>query len=98
MATFQIFGMGFVIMVSLVSLGILMAFAGGTVIDVLTMGDTGQTLTNNSHVSSDFKASQNATMWFFINLYYFICYALPVLGIAIFVQGILPRTSGDRYI
>jgi hypothetical protein len=75
-----------------------MSFAGGTLIDILTMGETGQTLLNNSQVSADFKASQVGTMFWFINLYYFLCYAIPLLGIAIFIQSILPRTSGDRQV
>jgi hypothetical protein len=94
----QIFGTGFMLMIFCIGCGILLAFAGGTVIDMLTMGSTGELLTNNSHVSTDFKAAQSATMYWFINLYYFICYALPVLGIGIFIQSILPQTSGDRYI
>jgi len=98
MATFQIFGTGFVLMIVCITLGILMAYAGGTLIDRLTMGDTGDILLNNSHVSPDFQKAQQGTMWWFVNLYYFICYALPVLGIVIFIQSILPKTSGDRYL
>lgn len=97
-ADFQIFGMGFVLMIICIAIGILMSFAGGTVIDILTTGTGGKALLNNSMVSSDFQASQQSTMWFFVNLYYFLCYAVPVLGIVIFIQSILPRTSGDRYV
>lgn len=84
-------------MIVCITLGILMSFAGGSMIDSLTMGSTGQLLTNNSHVSPGFQAAQTSTMYWFINLYYFLCYAIPLLGIAIFIQSILPRTSGDRY-
>lgn len=96
--SFQVFGTGFILMIICITLGILMSFAGGTLIDMLTMGKTGQILTNNSHISADFQKSQLGTMFWFINLYYFLCYAIPILGVAIFIQSILPRTSGDRQI
>jgi hypothetical protein len=92
----QVFGTGFVLMIFCIASGILLSFAGGTLIDTFTIGPASETLTNNTHVSADFQAAQAATMYWFINLYYFICYALPVLGIGIFIQSILPQTSGDR--
>lgn len=95
---FQIFGTGFVLMIVCISVGVLMSFAGGTIIDMLTMGNTGELLTNSSHMTQSWKDTQNNTMWWFINLYYFCCYAIPLLGIAIFIQSILPKTTGDRYI
>jgi hypothetical protein len=98
MATFQIFGMGFILMIVCITLGILMSFAGGTVIDSLTMGKTGDLLTNSSHMSTGFKTAQDNTIWIFINMYYGFCYLLPVLGIVIFIQSIMPKTSGDRYV
>ena len=75
-----------------------MAFAGGMVIDTLTLGTTGNLLLNNSGVSPGFQTAQQSTMFFFINFYYFLCYAIPLLGIVIFIQSILPRTSGDRQV
>lgn len=93
----QIFGTGFVIMLICICSGILLAYAGGMFIDTLTMGDTGELLLNNSGVAPEWQTAQFSTMWFLINLYYFICYCLPVLGIVIFIQSILPRTPGDRY-
>lgn len=95
---FQIFGTGFVLMIVCMSIGVLMSFAGGTIIDMLTMGETGELITNNSAVDPAWKDVQNDTMWWFINLYYFCCYAIPLLGIVIFIQSILPKTTGDRYI
>ena len=96
--SFQVFGTGFILMIVCITLGILMSFGGGTLIDLMTMGETGQILLNNSGVSSDFRAAQVGTMFWFINLYYFMCYAIPLLGIVIFIQSILPKTSGDRQI
>jgi len=95
---FQVFGRGFIIMIVLMSLGILMSFAGGTIIDLFTMGHTGDLITNSSGVTPSWKAVQNNTMWWFINLYYGLCYLLPLLGIAVFIQSILPVTTGDRYV
>lgn len=94
----QIFGAGFIIMMFCITSSILLAFVGGTVIDTLTMGSTGETLLNNSGVAPEWKTAQYNTMWIFINIYYFICYCLPVLGIAIFIQSMLPKTTGDRYV
>jgi ABC-type amino acid transport system permease subunit len=94
----QIFGNGFILMIVCIAAGILLAFVGGTVIDTMTMGKTGEPFVNNSDIPTEWKNSQDATMWWFINLYYFICYALPVLGVAIFIQSILPKTSGDKYL
>jgi hypothetical protein len=98
MGSIQIFGTGFAIMLVCIGIGIILAFSGGTVIDSLTMGSTGQLIMNNTQVSPGFQNAQNTTVWFFINLYYFMCYAVPILGIGIFIQSILPKTSGDRYI
>lgn len=96
--SFQVFGTGFMLMIICIAIGILMSFAGGTLIDIMTMGDTGDLFINNSGVSADFQTAQNGTIFWFINLYYFLCYAIPLLGIAIFIQSILPKTTGDRSI
>jgi hypothetical protein len=95
----QIFGTGFIIMVICIACGILLSYAGGMFIDTLTMGRTGETLINNTeiHISTEWRQAQYNSMWWFINLYYFLCYCIPVLGIGIFIQSILPRTTGDRY-
>jgi len=96
--SFQVFGTGFILMIVCITLGILMSFGGGTLIDLMTMGETGELLLNNTGVSAEFQAAQLGTMFWFINLYYFMCYAIPLLGIVIFIQSILPKTAGDRQI
>lgn len=95
----QIFGTGFIIMIICITCGILLSYVGGMFIDSLTMGDTGELLLNNTQVpiSTEWRTAQFGQMWFLVNLYYFLCYCIPVLGIVIFIQSILPRTSGDRY-
>jgi hypothetical protein len=94
--SFQVFGTGFVLMILCIAIGILMSFAGGTLIDTMTTGETGEMFVNNSGVSPAFQEAQDGTIFWFINLYYFLCYAIPMLGVAIFIQSILPRTTGDR--
>jgi hypothetical protein len=73
-------------------IGILMSFAGGTVIDTMVDGFTAAGV-------YDVPAAWDSTgrVNTLINLYYFVMYLIPLIGIAIFFTTVLKRQKYDRY-
>lgn len=96
-ATYQSFYTGWVIFILCCITGMLMAFAGGMLIDRLygTLDDQGYI--QGDKISAEWATAQGDTMWWFINLFYFLCYMVPCLGGAVFIQGIAKRTTGSQY-
>lgn len=98
-ATYQSFYTGFVIFLLCCIVGFLMSYSGGMLIDRLYMNlDNIGYINNATHMTAEWAAAQNNTIWTFINLYYFICYMVPVMGGAVYFQGIAKRTGGNVYI
>ena len=97
-ATYQSFYTGWVIFFVCCITGFLMAFSGGMLIDRLYQSLDEAGYIQGAHISTDWADAQGATAFWFINLFYFMCYMIPVLGGAVFIQGIAKRTSGNQYI
>lgn len=98
-ATYQSFYTGFVIMFLCCLTGFYMAFLGGLLIDSLYInlyedGFIGST----QYMSATWVATQENTMWWFINAYYFLCCFVSVIGGVVFFQSIVRSTFGNRYI
>lgn len=98
-ATYQSFYTGWVIFITCCMVAFLMSFAGGMLIDRLysTLDEQGYT-TGGAHMMAKWGTIQDNTIWWFMNLYYFLCYMVPCIGGAVFFQGIAKRTSGSQYI
>jgi len=97
-ATYQSFYTGWVIFILCCIVGFLMSFAGGMLIDRLYTNLDDQGYIQGPKISTEWATAQGETMWWFINLFYFLCYMVPCLGGAVFFQGIAKRTSGSQYI
>lgn len=97
--TFGAFYTGWIILVLCCVTGFLMAFTGGMIIDSLTTGSTGDTLLTDAKVPipTAWRNAQDSTMWFFVNTYFFVCYMVPVLGVAVFFKSNVRETSGSQY-
>jgi hypothetical protein len=95
----QIFGSGFAIMIVCILFGIILSFVGGTIIDTITTGKTGELIMNNTHINPTWTTARDSSMWWLVNIFYFLSgVCIPLLGVIIFIQSILPVTTGDRYV
>ncbi|MFA7162173.1 MAG: hypothetical protein WC083_06350 [Candidatus Methanomethylophilaceae archaeon] len=83
---------GFVIMIVTILIGVVMSFAGGTVLESMI---DGYTVAGAYDVSPEWDTMGNINT--ICNLYFFLMYLIPVLGIAVFVTTILKRQKYDRY-
>jgi len=83
---------GFIIMIVTIAIGIMMSLAGGTILDGLVDGFT---MAGVYDVPAEWD--QSGTINLVINLYYFLMYAIPVMGVAIFLVTIHQRKRYDRY-
>lgn len=93
MTTFSTFWWGFLAFVVFCVAGLIMAFWGGFLID--TVFEQSHNLPNQDTPTA--YAMQRDIYWF-VNLYYFICYLIPVLGAVIFGQSIVKRVRGSTYL
>lgn len=92
MTSFSAVWQGFVIMVVTIVIGVMMSLAGGTILDALVDGFM---LAGVYDVPAEWD--QSGTINLAINLYYFLMYVIPVMGVAIFVVTIHQRKRYDRY-
>lgn len=97
-ATYQSFYTGYVVLIICCITAFIMAFAGGMLIDRLYTNLDSLGYIQGSAIPADWGIVQGNTMWWFINLFYFLCYMVPFLGLAVFFQSIAKRTSGSQYI
>jgi hypothetical protein len=49
-------------------------------------------------ISAEWNAAQDNLMWWFINAYFFLTYAVPCIGAVVYFQAIVRKTQGNRYI
>jgi hypothetical protein len=90
--TFSTFWWGFLAFFLFCVIGLIMSFWGGYLIDIVhekSVDWPGQ--------DSDFADNSLWTVYWFINLYYFICYCIPVLGAIIFGQSLVKRVRVSGY-
>ena len=90
--TFSTFWWGFVAFFLFCVVGLIMSFWGGYLIDMIHDESTdwpGQ--------DSDFADGSLWLVYWFINMYYFVCYCIPVLGAVIFGQSLVKRVRVSGY-
>ncbi len=92
MTSFSAVWQGFIIMIVTITIGVMMSFAGGTILDGLVDGFT---MAGVYDVPAEWD--QSGTINLVINLYYFLMYVIPVMGVAIFLVTIHQRKRYDRY-
>lgn len=95
-ATFQAYFTGWVLLVLFCFCGFLLSFLGGFVIDSLYTGLDNANMINSTEVSTEWNTVQDETMWTYINGYYSLCFACPLLGLALFFQHVVRKTHGSR--
>lgn len=83
---------GFVIMVVTIAIGVVMSFAGGTMLD--SMIDS-LTVAGVYDVPAEWDAAGSVNT--LVNIYFFLMYLIPCLGIACFAISILKRQKYDQY-
>lgn len=94
MAVFSVFWDGFLVFILCCAIGFTMSYFGGKVIDTVHEWKADHPM--DSDTSDFYKASKDQVYWF-INLYYLLMYAIPIGGAAIFGQSIIKRQRVDRY-
>jgi len=92
LAAFSTFWAGFVVFIICCTIGLVMAFWGGGFID--RMIDMQSDLPGST---SDFAADTEDQVYWFVNLYYFVMYCIPILGAVIWGQAIIKRVRESQY-
>ena len=83
---------GFVIMVVCIIVGIIMSFAGGTILESMI---DGYTTAGVYDVPAEWNPMGGVNT--LVNIYFFLMYLIPVIGIACFIISVLKRQKYDRY-
>jgi hypothetical protein len=87
---------GFVIMVYCCILGLVLALAGGMVIDRLYTGLDNMDWFDDA--DPDWSGDDWGDLHATLNLYYWFCMAIPLVGVACFVKSVLARQGYDQYL
>lgn len=90
--SFTTFYWGFLVFLIACVSGLIMSYFGGWFLD--TMLTTAITLPAHD---SNFAIQSQDQVWWFTNLFYFICYCIPVLGAVIWGQSIVKRVRVGSY-
>lgn len=101
--SFQQFVVGFSLLLVAILTGIIMSWMGGQIIDGFYANDiNGQPL-----VPADLIAYAASPVYndmaglgetaYFVNLFYLLCYVLPILGCALFYQSFVKYQSAEYY-
>jgi hypothetical protein len=75
-----------------------MSFLGGLLLDTLYTNLDKANLIQGTMISAEWNAAQDNLMWWFINAYFFLTYAVPCIGAVVYFQAIVRKTQGNRYI
>jgi hypothetical protein len=81
-----------VIMLTFVAIGLYLSFSGGWMIDKMHDTFTGQHIYD---VPPRWDASPQ--VFSIINIFYLVCYGLPVVGIGVFIFTLIPWQQYDEY-
>lgn len=92
MAEFTTFWFGFITFIICCVIGLIMSFWGGQFIDIIVNKQADMP----GHDSSFAEQTEDQVYWF-INLYYFLMYCIPILGAVIFGQAIIKRVRQSQY-
>jgi hypothetical protein len=93
-APFMSVWQGFLIMVCCITIGFIMSFMGGLVMDKIV--DTYEA--NNLWIDVPTEWDQSRNISFLGNMYMFLMYLIPVMGILSFVVTIFWRQQYDAYL
>ena len=104
--SFQQYTIGFTLMVTAILAGIILSWIGGQLID----GFYGTAMMPQSaidYASHGFGGVGTNPVYeamsglpvtvYFVNLFYFLCFALPVIGVMLFWQGFVKYQSAEGY-
>lgn len=97
MSNFRDIWGGFIIMVACCIFGLIMALVGGIILDE-TFGHL-DSLGWFDNADSDW--TENGTwgnLFTTMNLYYFMCFLFPIVGIACFIKSIIASQGYDQYL
>ena len=72
--------------------GLIMSYFGGWMLDLLLI----KAITLPGH-DSDFANDSQYLVYWFTNLYYLVCYLIPILGAIIFGESIVKRVRTSEY-
>ena len=92
MASFWSVFNGFMIMVLSILIGLMLAFGGGIAIDYMHT-----TFTTAGLYDVPQLWDTSATTATLINLYYFMVYAIPILGVGVFLFTVARKEQYDAY-
>jgi hypothetical protein len=95
----QQFLIGFSLMLVAILTGIILSWVGGQIIDGLYGGNYMPASVISYASGTDFyqKTSTMPVEIYFINLYYAMCFALPILGVLLFWQSFVKYQSASVY-
>lgn len=93
MTSFSALWQGFIIMVVSIVIGVLMSVAGGVILDSLTDEFT---LTGIYDVPPEWDSLGQINL--LTNIYYFIMYLIPLIGIVNFFITVFKRQRYDRFV
>jgi hypothetical protein len=96
MSNFKDIWGGFYLMVACCVLGLILAFAGGYVLDRLYGGLDDMGLIDSTN--PDWTNGSWEVLGGAMNLYYFFCFLLPIIGIACFIKTIIARQGYDQHL
>lgn len=83
---------GFVIMSVSIMIGVIMSFGGGLVLESMI---DGYTMAGAYDVPAEWDPAGGINM--LVNIYFFLMYLIPVIGIGCFVMTIMKRQKYDQY-
>lgn len=92
MATFSTFWWGFLTFIIFCVGGLVMGFWGGYLLDTVV-----EESNHLPYQNTPMAATMQTDINWFINLFYFICYLIPVIGAVIFGQSIVKRVRMSTY-
>lgn len=90
--SFTTFYWGFIVFLICCVSGLIMSYFGGQFLDTMMI----EAITLPGH-DSNFAIQSQDQVWWYVNLFYFICYCIPVLGSVIWGQAIVKRVRVGSY-
>jgi hypothetical protein len=101
--SFQQFMVGFSLFLVAILTGVIMSWCGGMLIDGFYSNSlNGHALVPDSVIAYAASPVYNdmsglGTTVYYVNLFYFLCYLLPILGVVLFYQALVKYQSAEYY-
>lgn len=93
---FQTFSMGWLLMLTAVIVSLTMTLCGGIFFDQMLIPGVNDMI-NATSVSPTWQDMSENYGFISMNMWYLLCYIVPIVGYLIFGISLFARTSGDRY-